>query len=167
LADEPPSAPSNLTASGIPTSRTSLVQDASIDNPDAAGYRVYRGEAEIGFSPAPSYADRNIEPGIAYTYVASACDKAGNRSALSTPMTVTATMPPEGIKRMLNGQFAAPVYTARGKRQPNHRTRHPAMAWNRTTRDASTESMFFNNLRTISPSACELTCEASRIVIRR
>jgi len=96
LDDEPPSTPLNLAASEISPSRIALTWDASTDDTAVAGYRVYRDGAEIGFSPTITYADTNVEAGIAYTYAVLACDTAGNRSALSAPIAVTTTMPPEG-----------------------------------------------------------------------
>ncbi len=63
--------------------------------PDLAGYRIYRalgGGAlqKLGETrEAPSYSDRNVEPGKSYRYAVTAFDQLGNESAMSAPVNVT------------------------------------------------------------------------------
>jgi hypothetical protein len=85
----PPSVPSALTA--IPGARTiELVWDRNVEK-DLAGYVLYRNGQKVTTLTAPSYTDRDVQPGSRYSYRISAIDNAGNESA-QTPETA-ATIP--------------------------------------------------------------------------
>jgi len=60
-----------------------------------AGYRVYRGGAQIATTAVPSYTDRNVQPRTPYSYEVSAFDNAHppNESARSAPVNVTTPVP--------------------------------------------------------------------------
>src|SRR4029077_10089214 len=94
----PPTAPTNLTATGSVGS-VSLSWTASTDNVGVAGYRVYRSTTP-GFTPSPatligttaatSYTDPGLAAGT-YYYLVTAYDAAGNASSPSNQATGTAT----------------------------------------------------------------------------
>lgn len=77
--EEPPSAPSNLTAS-LGVSGVKLKWDASTDNVGVSRYAVSRDGSEIGTSPTASFTDTSPTPGQ-HAYAVYAEDEAGNRSA--------------------------------------------------------------------------------------
>jgi hypothetical protein len=89
----PPAVPANLSAIPAPGS-AELSWDRNTE-PDLAGYRVYRAAAGGAFqkiantNEIPTYSDHAVEPGKTYRYAVSAVDKAGNESALSSPVEVT------------------------------------------------------------------------------
>jgi hypothetical protein len=90
----PPVSPSGL--SGVPgVGAIELLWDRNTE-PDLRGYRVYRA-AESGqferlaeFVDAPAYSDRQIDAGKKYRYAVTAIDQAGNESAKSAAVEVTA-----------------------------------------------------------------------------
>jgi hypothetical protein len=94
----PPSAPAALEAVGG-AGLISLIWDA-VEDADLAGYLVLRGEAggepTTLLTPAPiresSFEDRDVRPGVRYSYVVAAVDSATppNRSAVSNRAEETA-----------------------------------------------------------------------------
>lgn len=89
----PPLVPVGLAAVAS-THGIELMWDRSAAS-DLAGYRVYRAAGGGAFQKlgetrdAPSYSDRNIEPGKSYRYAVTAFDNLGNESATSVPVDVT------------------------------------------------------------------------------
>jgi hypothetical protein len=86
---EPPTQPTNLSASALSSSRIDLAWDASTDNVGVEGYRVYRDEAQIASVTETSYSDTGLAPSNSYSYQVQAFDAAGNTSALSSPASAT------------------------------------------------------------------------------
>lgn len=91
--EEPPSAPSNLSASQNATD-VKLQWGASTDNLGASRYVVVRDGTEIGVSTTTSFTDKNAPVGQR-TYTVFAEDDAGNRSA-GSPGLVLAVVAPDG-----------------------------------------------------------------------
>jgi chitodextrinase len=87
--NEPPSAPSALTATASTANRVDLSWGASSDNTGVTGYEVFRGGALLATTPATSYSDTTVGAGTSYTYQVKARDAAGNRSTFSNSVTVT------------------------------------------------------------------------------
>ena len=90
----PPAVPTGL--AGVPgVNSIELVWERSPEN-DFAGYNVYRAvnggmfERIAGPIDAPTYSDRALEIGGKYSYTVSAVDTAGNESARSMAVEVTA-----------------------------------------------------------------------------
>ncbi|MGH3128837.1 MAG: hypothetical protein ACRDPX_13035 [Gaiellaceae bacterium] len=82
-----PSVPIGLAASVQKGRKVSLTWNASTDNVGVTGYEVSRNGTLVGSPTGTSYGDR---PGRGtFTYQVRARDAAGNRSALSTGVTVT------------------------------------------------------------------------------
>jgi chitodextrinase len=54
-----------------------------------AGYKVYRDDVRVGFTPTNSYDDADVAPGIGYAYAVAAYDAAGNESPPSEALLVT------------------------------------------------------------------------------
>ncbi len=77
----------------VPTSVTAVAGSRNIEltwerntEKDLAAYRVYRDGKKIADGlTAPSYSDREVKPGMKYSYQVSSVDGAGNESMLSAP----------------------------------------------------------------------------------
>jgi hypothetical protein len=79
----PPSVPTAVTAVDISRQGTRLEWNASVDNRDVAGYRVYRNGVEVAIVGATFYENINLSPKTSYTYRVLAVDGAGNKSEQS------------------------------------------------------------------------------------
>jgi len=86
---EPPTAPTNLTATLIGISRVDLSWTASTDNVGVVGYNIYRNSAIIATTTATTYSDTTISSGDTYVYEVSAYDLSENESAKSNTATVS------------------------------------------------------------------------------
>jgi hypothetical protein len=90
----PPAIPTALSANaGV--GRIGLTWERATE-PDLRGYRVYRGlkgqdlTVLADLVETPAYSDRQIESGKVYVYAVSSVDQAGNESARSQPVEITA-----------------------------------------------------------------------------
>jgi acid phosphatase type 7 len=88
----PPTAPTNLTATAVSSSRLDLSWTAATDDTAVTGYRIFRNGALLTTVPGTSHADMTVAAGTTYTYVVHALDGAGNVSPASAP--ASATTPP-------------------------------------------------------------------------
>jgi len=88
----PPAVPAGLAVSSAANS-VELVWDRN-QEPDLAGYRVYRANAGGAFekiadvNQIPSYSDHNVEHGKTYRYAITAFDQIGNESAQTAPASI-------------------------------------------------------------------------------
>jgi chitodextrinase len=98
---EPPTVPSNLTATAINSGQANLSWTASTDNVGVAGYDIYRNGALLqSIGTATSYSDLTVVAATTYNYQVRARDGSGN---LSVPSNVaTATVP---IARLFSDGF--------------------------------------------------------------
>lgn len=92
----PPSAPSNLAASGVTSDRASLSWSASTDDVGVTGYDILRAGASgsfsvVGTSTATSFAATGLSASTTYRFQVRARDAAGNTSPVSGTVTVTTT----------------------------------------------------------------------------
>jgi subtilisin family serine protease/chitodextrinase len=80
-----PTVPAGLTATAVGPTQIHLTWEASSDDTGVAGYRVFRGGAEVATVAGTqlSHADTGLSPATGYVYTVSACDAAGNCSAPS------------------------------------------------------------------------------------
>ena len=97
--DVPPTVPTNLGATSPASNTVNLSWTASTDNVAVTGYRIFRGDGQIGTSATTSYTDNTVSGSIGYSYKVSAYDAANNNSAQSaaanvtTPDTIAPTIP--------------------------------------------------------------------------
>jgi chitodextrinase len=91
-----PTAPANLTASGITASSANLSWSASTDNVGVAGYDILRAPgtsggtfAQIGTATGTSFSSTGLTAATSYRYQVRARDAAGNISPVSNTVTVT------------------------------------------------------------------------------
>jgi len=84
-----PTAPTNLSATAVSSSQINLSWTASTDNVPIAGYKVYRGGAQIAITTATSYSDTGLAAATTYTYTVAAYDAAGDVSPQSAPASAT------------------------------------------------------------------------------
>ena len=85
---EAPSVPVSVRAIGGDSASISITWNPSTDNVGVTGYTVYRGGQAVGNVTTNSWTDRNLTAGILYTYAVVAYDAAGNRSAMSSLLSV-------------------------------------------------------------------------------
>lgn len=90
-----PSAPAGLTgSSNAAGTQISMSWTASTDNVGVTGYEVWRNAALLSPVAGTSFIDATVVPGTTYNYTVRARDAAGNVSADSSVLTITATAPP-------------------------------------------------------------------------
>ena len=92
-----PSTPTGLAASGTTSSATTLAWSASTDNVAVTGYEVLRGGTVIGSTASRTYTASGLSPSTAYSFTVRAYDAAGNRSAVSSAVSVTTTAGSTGV----------------------------------------------------------------------
>ena len=85
---EPPTVPTNLTASTRSATSVTLTWTASTDNVGVAGYHVRRDAVIVATVTGTSYIDSGLTPGTTYQYRVRAFDAAGNLSAYTAPLSV-------------------------------------------------------------------------------
>ncbi|NKI27094.1 hypothetical protein HCG49_11015 [Arenibacter sp. 6A1] len=86
----PPTAPSNLTASGTTTTTTNLSWTASTDNIGVTSYNVFQNGGIIGTTPGvTNFNVTGLTENTSYNFTVSANDAAGNTSGLSNTANVT------------------------------------------------------------------------------
>ncbi len=97
----PPTSPTGLaavtTAITGTTSSVALSWGASTDNVGVTGYDVFRDGVKVGTATATSFTDASVTSATTYSYTVKAFDAAGNRSAASTALSVTANRPSLGV----------------------------------------------------------------------
>jgi chitodextrinase len=122
---QPPTAPTNLTATAVSSSQINLSWSASTDNVAVAGYRLERCQGsgctnftQIATPNTTSYSDNNLLSNTSYSYRVKAVDTSGNQSAYSniasatTPAGTADTQPPTvSITSPLNGATVSGVIT--------------------------------------------------------
>ncbi len=96
LAGQPPTAPSNLTATSASTSQINLSWNASTSNVGLANYIVQRCQgagctnfAQVAAPVATSYNDTGLTSSTSYSYQVQAKDTAGNLSPFSNVVSAT------------------------------------------------------------------------------
>lgn len=89
---QPPTVPALVSAAPKSSSEVDLAWTASTDNTGVAGYQIFRNGAALASvtGGALGYADMTVSPGASYSYAVKAFDAAGNYSALSNSIQVTA-----------------------------------------------------------------------------
>jgi hypothetical protein len=94
--ENPPTTPTNLSASVVGSVAVDLSWTASTDDVGVRGYTVYRNGSAIATvsGGTTTYHDAGVTSGMTYTYTVDAFDAGGNHSAQSSPATVTI---PSGI----------------------------------------------------------------------
>ncbi|MFC0626822.1 glycosyl hydrolase family 8 [Kribbella deserti] len=86
---QPPTAPTNLTSTGVTSSTVGLSWGASTDNVGVTGYTIYRNGTAVGTTAGTTYTDMGLAASTAYTYTVKASDQAGNMSVASNAVTAT------------------------------------------------------------------------------
>jgi 3-mercaptopyruvate sulfurtransferase SseA len=80
----PPSVPTGLSATVISSSEIDLSWNASTDNVEIAGYKIYRNGSYLKSDNLASASDTGLAPSTEYCYSVSAYDAADNESAKSS-----------------------------------------------------------------------------------
>jgi len=89
-----PTAPTGLQASLISPQQVALQWNAATDDYSVATYEILRDGGVVATVPGSSrsFVDSNLQPDRTYTYQVTALDAIGNRSAASTPVSITTTV---------------------------------------------------------------------------
>ncbi len=91
--NQPPSAPTGLTAQNATPGRVTLVWNPSADNVRVAFYEVYRNGVFLDYAITPTYDDTSVTAGVNHTYEVAAWDASGNESPHSNPLVVVIVAP--------------------------------------------------------------------------
>ena len=94
----PPSMPTALAAIAVSSSQINLSWSASTDNVGVAGYKIFRGGAQIAVSTANSYSNTGLAASTTCSYTVSAFDASGNNSLQSIVNSAT-TLPSSILRR--------------------------------------------------------------------
>ncbi|MCB9000531.1 MAG: M4 family metallopeptidase [Bacteroidales bacterium] len=84
-----PTAPTNLSSSGVTQTTATLSWTASTDNVGVTGYDVYKNGSFLASSTSTSYSVTGLTAATTYTFYVKAKDAAGNVSAASSTVSVT------------------------------------------------------------------------------
>ncbi|MFC5047560.1 fibronectin type III domain-containing protein [Aquimarina hainanensis] len=88
---ENPSAPTNFSAKQINKTNVNLVWDASVDNTEVAGYKLYQDGILITTTNKRSATISQLNPSTSYNFKIKAFDIDGNASEYGNSLTVTTT----------------------------------------------------------------------------
>ena len=94
---EPPTAPTNLTATGISGNALTLNWTASTDNVGVTGYEIFTDGVSVGTSATNSFYATGLAPATDYVFTVRARDFRNNISPLSSPLSVTTSNLVSGI----------------------------------------------------------------------
>lgn len=94
--NQPPTAPSIVSAIAKSASEIDIAWSASADNVGVAGYQVIRNGSIVAVVPQAtiSYADASVTANTSYTYLVKAYDAAGNYSSASNSVQITTPSAP-------------------------------------------------------------------------
>jgi chitodextrinase len=97
LDASPPTAPSNLSASGVSSTQIALAWGAANDPESGISlYRIYRGGTLIATANSTTFTDAGLAPSTTYSYEVSAVNGAGLEGPRSAPASATTQAPPAG-----------------------------------------------------------------------
>ncbi len=102
LSEEPPDAPTGLTATAVDQGSVDLAWDPHPDEDDLAGYRVYRDGAFVAATSEASYRDSGLTAFTTYVYTVTAVSEIGDESLPSeAAMTTTPDLTPPSVPQDL------------------------------------------------------------------
>jgi len=112
---QPPSAPSNLVASGISNSQITLTWTAATDNVGVTSYLVERCQGsscadfvQVGTAAGTSFGDNGLSAGTTYSYRARATDAAGNLGSYSSVAAGATQNAAAVAPAFVQGNYATP-----------------------------------------------------------
>lgn len=86
---QPPTAPTNLTATALSSTQIALAWQGSTDNLMVAGFYIYRNGILVGTTTSTTFTDTGLRASTTYSYYVIAFDEAMNLSAQSNTATAT------------------------------------------------------------------------------
>jgi subtilisin family serine protease len=104
---QPPTAPTNLTATAISSSQINLAWTASTDNIGVTGYEVYRNSTKVATVITTSFGDTGLAASTTYSYFVKARDAAGNVSTSSNTASATTQPPPPAVIGNITGTVSS------------------------------------------------------------
>lgn len=111
-----PTAPTNLTATAVSTSRIDLTWNESTDDVAVMGYNIYRDSNFLTATPCILYSDTGLTANTFHSYTVTAYDAAQNESSLSFPFpryTLARPVSTEHVTcdRNTNTNYPTPAFT--------------------------------------------------------
>jgi chitodextrinase len=97
----PPSIPGNLISLSSAVNAVQLSWSASTDNSGIARYEIFRDQTYLGSSTGTTFSDNTAQGNTSYVYNVEAVDLFGNRSGLSSSLSVTVTVTPTIVERRI------------------------------------------------------------------
>ncbi len=155
---QPPTAPSNLTATAVSSSQINLSWTASTDNEGVTAYDILRCEGagctlffrvEVSMGTGTTYSDTGLSANTTYEYEVQATDAAGNLSPYSNVASAT-TQVTEGIS-LVQGNYATPQASETSVSVPFTAAQTAgdlnvvAVGWNNSTATVSAVTDTLNN----------------------
>ncbi|WP_425331861.1 cellulase family glycosylhydrolase [Paenibacillus sonchi] len=86
--NQPPTTPSNLSATSPTYSTVALTWTGSTDNVGVAGYNIYQNGTLVHISPTTNYTVTGLKASTTYAFTVKAVDAAGNLSAASNAVSI-------------------------------------------------------------------------------
>ena len=86
---QPPTAPTNLRATGVTGNSVALAWNASTDESGVSGYNILRDNVIVGSSTTTTFTDTGLAASTTYAYTVKAKDAAGNDSPASNQISAT------------------------------------------------------------------------------
>uniref|UniRef100_UPI0038CD85B4 cellulase family glycosylhydrolase n=1 Tax=Paenibacillus sonchi TaxID=373687 RepID=UPI0038CD85B4 len=86
--NQPPTTPSNLSATSPTYSTVALTWTGSTDNVGVAGYNIYQNGTLVHINPTTNYTVTGLKASTTYAFTVKAVDAAGNLSAASNAVSI-------------------------------------------------------------------------------
>src|SRR4029079_2880319 len=87
----PPTAPTGVQSSNVPSNSVLISWSGSTDNVGVAGYQIFRNGTSVGTTTSLSFRDTELKASTTYTYAIAAYDYSNNVSPQSQQIVLTTT----------------------------------------------------------------------------
>ena len=114
---EAPTAPSNLKATNVSSTKATLSWSASTDNKGVSGYKIFRNGVQVATTGSTTYSDSSLKAETSYSYYVKSYDAKGNVSAASNTLKVKTALTTKdvGLPKIFTQKGAATTNLAKIK----------------------------------------------------